>query len=185
MGLATRRLLRDVLGSLGVLAVVGTIAFGLPALDHAVPANRSVPPDQPYRVGGGVVLIPPPGAHLDVSRTRPRTDRGSALFVLGTVKYAVVVSTYAGDLPGAAQRLVRRLHDSGGYRASGPTRTVTTAAGVPGLTGDLRGPGGRHGRYAVYLVADRLVEATATGSAAALALCLPAIDASLATIRGS
>ena len=61
MGLAARRLLRDAWHSLGVVAVVGTIAFGLPAIDRAVPANRSVPLDRPYRVGGGIALVPPAG----------------------------------------------------------------------------------------------------------------------------
>ena len=182
MGLAARRLLRDAWHSLGVVAVVGTIAFGLPAIDRAVPANRSVPLDRPYRVGGGIALVPPAGADLDVSRTRPRTDQGSVLFVIGGVKYAVVVSGWSGDLRDAERRLLRRLHDTAGYTASGPPRPVRTP---PGLAGDLRCPYGRAGRYAVYLIGHRLVEATATGPAAALAVCLPAIDASLDTIRGA
>ena len=41
MGLAVRRLLRETWCSLGVLAVVGTVAFGLPAIDRAVPGTRA------------------------------------------------------------------------------------------------------------------------------------------------
>src|SRR5256885_3226145 len=120
MGLAVRRLLRETWCSLGVLAVVGTVAFGLPAIDRAVPGTRPVPPDQAYVVGGGVSVIPPPGAVLDVTRTRPRTDRGSALFVLGAVRYAVLVSPYTGDLTAAADRLRHRLHDAGGFLPARP-----------------------------------------------------------------
>lgn len=183
MGLAVRRLLREALCSLGVVAVVGTIAFGLPAIDRAVPSTRSVPPDQPYGIGGGVTVIPPPGALLDVTRTRSRTDRGSALFVLGDVRYAVLVSGYSGDLTAAAARLRRRLHDAGGYLPAGPARPVTTLAGISGLAGDLRGPRDRAGRYAVYLVGRRVVEATATGPAGTLDGHLPEVDTSLASIR--
>src|SRR5437870_13759345 len=162
MGLAVRRLLRETWCSLGVLAVVGTVAFGLPAIDRAVPGTRPVPPDQAYVVGGGVSVIPPPGAVLDVTRTRPRTDRGSALFVLGAVRYAVLVSPYTGDLTAAADRLRHRLHDAGGFLPAGPARPVATGAGIAGLAGDLSGPGDRAGRYAVYLLGRLVVEATAT-----------------------
>ena len=47
-GLEICRLLRETWCSLGVLAVVGTVAFGLPAIDRAVPGTRPVPPDQAY-----------------------------------------------------------------------------------------------------------------------------------------
>jgi hypothetical protein len=185
MGLAVRRLWREALCSLGVLAVVGTIAFGLPAFDRAVPGTRAVPPDQPYGIGGGIVVIPPPGAVLDVTRTRPRTDRGTVLFVLGEVRYAILVSPYSGDLTAAAVRLRRRLHDAGGYVPTAPASPVTTASGIAGLSGDLTGPHGRAGRYAVYVVGPRVVEATATGPAGALSGALTAVDASLASIRGA
>src|SRR5215468_787424 len=107
MGRAVRWLLREALCSLGVLAVVGTIAFGLPAIDRAVPDTRAVPAGQPYGVGGGITVIPPPGARLDVTRTRPRSDRGSVLFVLGEVRYAVLVLPYSGGLEAEGARLRR------------------------------------------------------------------------------
>ena len=70
-----------------------------------------------------------------------------------------------------------------GGNGGAATYAVTTLAGISGLAGDLRGPRDRAGRYAVYLVGRRVVEATATGPAGTLDGHLPEVDTSLASIR--
>src|SRR5689334_20560765 len=101
MGWARTRLIRNLLYSLGLLAFVAGTGLGLPALNRALPSNRPVPAGQPYVVGGGVSVVPPPGALLDVTRARPAIDRGTALFLLGGVRYALMVLPFTGDLAAA------------------------------------------------------------------------------------
>jgi len=144
------RVAGNLAGSLAVLGVAGALAFGLPAVDRAVPAGQPLPAGQRYAVGGGVSLTPPPGALLDVTKTRPRADRGSALFLLGPVRYAVVVEPFTGTLAEAEERLRRKITSARGYQATGRERTVTTAAGLVGVQGGYTAPG-RVGRYSVFL----------------------------------
>ena len=47
----------------------------------AAPAERPVPTDRPYVIGGGVTVVPPPGARIDVTETRPTQDAGTVLFI--------------------------------------------------------------------------------------------------------
>src|SRR5512139_3550308 len=99
------RLLRNAVAALGVLAVIMLVAVGLPALDQALPSHRQVPPG-PYQVSAGVSVVPPPGAALDVTGTRPGTDSGKALFVIGgSVRYALVATPYTGTLEEASVAL--------------------------------------------------------------------------------
>jgi hypothetical protein len=183
MGLAAGWLLRNALGSLGVLVVVGAMAFGLPALDGAVAAGRPVSNDVPYRLGGGITVVPPPGAVLDVTGTRPRGDRGTAVFRLGEVRYVLVVTPYAGDVAGAEARLRTKLCGTGRCRAAGPTTLLGQDWRTGWRTGAIEAPEPRGGRYAVRVLTQRLVEVVVTGPAGAVAERLPAIEASLATIR--
>src|SRR5512144_431928 len=113
MGSARAAFLRNALASLAVLAVVGLIAFGIPALNRALPAGRAVPAG-PYDVGGGVTFVPPNGATVDVTGTRPAADRGTALFLVHGVRVAVVVSPYPGTLDAAAARLAGKITKSNG-----------------------------------------------------------------------
>ena len=107
MGPARPGLVRNTVGSLAVLGVVAFFAIGLPYFDHFFPPDRSLPAAA-YVVGGDVSVVPPLGARLDVTRTRPGADRGTALLQWGDVRIAVVVLPYRGDLNGAAQRLDRK-----------------------------------------------------------------------------
>src|SRR5262245_26450811 len=84
--------------SLALLGVVTAFGVGLPALDRAVPAARPVPVDRAYPVGAGVSVVPPAGAELDVTGTRPGADRGTVLFLLGGVRYAITVLPFTGGL---------------------------------------------------------------------------------------
>src|SRR5689334_8808076 len=104
MARVTRRELKNLLGVLGVVAILAGIAFGLPAVDRSLPAQRAVSADQPYEVGAGVTVVPPAGATLDVTETRPGESDGTALFRLGPVRYAIAVRPFRGDLESAASR---------------------------------------------------------------------------------
>jgi hypothetical protein len=170
-------LLRNLAGSLAVLAVAGLIAFGLPAVDRAVPGERPVPAGQRYFVAAGVSLLPPPGALLDVTKTRPGPDRGTALFVLGPVRFAIVVDLFEGTLHDAAARLRRKITASRGYQVTGHETPVTTATGLAGLQGGYTAPG-RAGRYSVFLAGGRAVEVTVSGTEARLRGALTDVEAS-------
>jgi len=177
MGAAPTRLWSNLYGSLAVLAVVGLIAFGLPALDRALPAERPVPAGQRHVVGGGVTVLPPPGAMLDVTKTRPRADRGTALFVLGSVRYVIVVDPFVGTLPAAATRLRQKITATRGYQVAGRETPVATDAGLGGLQGGYTAPG-RAGRYSVFLAGGLAIEVTVSGTDTHLRDALGGIEAS-------
>lgn len=182
MRVAGSPLLWNLLGSLSVVLAVGGLAFGLPAVDRAIPAQRPVVSGQAYLVGGGVTLLPPPGAELDVTRTRRATDRGTALFLLGAVRYAIVVAPFAGGLPEAAARLRAKITDTRGYQVTGGEAEVSTDTGLAGLQGGYSAPG-RGGRYAVFLAAGLAIEVTASGANLELGQALGTIEASTRSIN--
>jgi hypothetical protein len=157
-----RTLTRNTLGSLAVAGVVALIAFGLPLFDRALPAGRAVAAGQPYAVGGRVTVVPPAGSTIDVTRTRPGTDRGTVLFVVEGVRLAIVVGPYRGSLDDAAARLHRKITKSTGYQVTGADEPITTAQGVVGLHGAYSSPG-RLGAYAVFVSNQASVEVTASG----------------------
>ncbi len=181
MRVARGTLLRNLAGSIGVLCTVAGLAFGLPAVDRALPAQRPVG-DGPYPVGGGVTVTPPPDARLDVTLTRPRDTRGTVVFLVGTVRYVIVVAP--------VRRLPRRRHPaaaatrsppSAGTRSPARSSRTSTASGLSGVQGTYAAPG-RGGRYLVFLAGDVAIEVTVAGSAPALRAALGAIEASARTI---
>jgi hypothetical protein len=182
MGRVTRSQLTNLLGALGVVAVLAGLAFGLPALDRTLPSERPVRAGQPYPVGAGVTVVPPPGATVDLSRTRPGDGEGNALFRLGPVQYAIAVRPFDGDLAAAADRLRQRITGTGGYQVTGAQLAVNTATGLAGLQGGYTAPG-RGGRYAVFVVDGLTIEVTVSGAELDLGRTLPAIDASTRTLR--
>jgi hypothetical protein len=163
--------------SLGVLAVLGTLAFGLPAVDAALPAARPVPADQRYPLSRGVSVVPPPHAELDVTATGP----GKALFLLGGVRYLLVVTPFDGSLDDAVAQLRQKITANRGYQVTGPETATVTRQGVPGRQGGYTSPG-REGRYAAYLHAGTAVEVTIAGADLELRAALPALAASVATL---
>jgi hypothetical protein len=175
------RLLPNLLGSVAVLLGLGVLAYGLPAVDRALPAERPVDSARPYPVGAGVTVVPPPGALVDVTGTRPGVERGSVLFVLGAVRYAIAVAPFEGDLDDAAARLRNRITETRGYQVAGTEFGVATATGLPGLQGGYTGPG-RGGRYAVFLVGGLSVEVTVSGTDAELRQVLLAVETSTRSI---
>jgi hypothetical protein len=181
MASARPGLVGNALGSLAIAALVAFIAFGLPQLDHLFPSARPVAAGVRISVGAGVTLIPPPGAVLDASQTRPGELRGTALFVLGTVRYAVVVAPYRDTLTGAAQRLRSQITNRPGYQVAPADRAVRTDTGVDGRAGGYASPG-RIGEYAVFVAHDRSVDLTASGPATDLQSTLPAVEASVRSV---
>ncbi|WP_213456219.1 hypothetical protein [Rhizomonospora bruguierae] len=179
MGVGRR--LGNLLGSAGVLAAVASIAFGLPAVDRAIPAGRPVPAGEPYEIGGGVTLVPPAGALLDVTKSRPGPDRGTALFLIGAVRCAVVAAPFTGTLEEAAARLRDKITATRGYQVTGREADVRTQSGLVGRQGGYTAPG-RGGRYAVYLAGPVVVEVTISGTDLELRDVLRTIEESITTI---
>jgi hypothetical protein len=181
MVLAQRRQVVNLLASGMLAAVVGLIAVGLPALDRALPARRPVS-GMPYLVGGGITVVPPPGSFVDVTRTRPGDDRGTALFLIGAVQYGVSVAPYAGDLTAAVGRLRQRITGTSGYQVTGPEQAVTTGSGIQGLQGGYTAPG-RGGRYAAFVVSGSVIEVTVSADAVDVGRGLPGIESTTRSIR--
>jgi hypothetical protein len=173
-------LLRNAAGSLTVLGVVLAVAAGLPALNRLLPGGLALGPE-PYLVGAGVRVRPPAGAQLDVGRTRPGTDRGTALFTVDGVRYVVVVDRYSGSLPDAAQRLRHKITQTAGYQVTDGELPVRTAEGVPGTRGGYTSPD-RRGGYAVFVARGLVVEVTASGSELQASRVAAAIDHSIASV---
>lgn len=185
MGPARAGFVRNALSSLAVLGVVALVAFGLPLLNRLLPAGRPVP-DAPYRVGAGVSVLPPTGARIDVTGTRPHADRGTVRFVANGVRFVLVVTPFRGTLPQGAARLRHKITKAGGYQVAVGERLVRTVQGVDGVRGVYFAPG-RVGEYAVLVAHDLSVEVTASGPESRQREVSGALDRSLhsVTFRGS
>ena len=182
MGWVTRRQLTNLLAALGIAVVLAGLACGLPALDRALPSDRPVRSDEPYLIAAGVTVVPPRGAVLDVTGTRPGDHEGTALFRIGPVRYAIAVQPFEGTLATAAARLRQRITGTPGYQVTGGQLAVATGSGIHGLQGGYTAPG-RGGRYAVYVADQLTIEVTISGSELDLGRTLPAVEASTRTIR--
>jgi hypothetical protein len=171
------RLLRNGLGSLAILGVIVAISVGLPAVDHALPASRPVTAGARYEIGARVSVVPPPGSMVDLTETRPGSNRGTALFLIGVIRYLVVVSPYQGDLDAAADRLRDKITSTRGYQVTGRESVVTTGSGLTGRQGGYTAPG-RIGRYAIFVVDGLDIEVTVSGTDPALRAALDGIETS-------
>jgi hypothetical protein len=182
MGQVARRQLVNLLAALLVAAVLGTLAFGLPALDRSLDPERPVRSGVAYAVGAGVVVLPPRGATVDVTATRPGDGAGSVLFRVGAVRYSIQVQPFDGTLAAAAARLRDRITGTTGYQVTGGGLAVATATGLTGIQGGYTGQG-RDGRFTVFVTRGRTIEVTVSGTGPDLRRALPAIEASTRTIR--
>ncbi|MCP2325872.1 hypothetical protein HDA40_004379 [Hamadaea flava] len=182
MSTAGTRLLRNLASSVAVLVVILFVAWGLPAINRRVPAGASTVGGRAYAVGGGVVVIPPGQAELDLTNTRPGADRGTALFLIGPVRYVIVVAPFTGDLTAAAAKLRAKITGTRGYQVTGAEDSTTTDSGLTGVQGSYTAPG-RLGRYAVFLSAGRAIEVTVSGAEPDLANLMTGIEASIASIE--
>ncbi|GGK35855.1 hypothetical protein GCM10010124_30650 [Pilimelia terevasa] len=172
---------RNLAGSLALALVAAAVALGLPALDRRLPEARPLTPGLLYHVGGGVRLVPPAGALLDIARARPGRRTGAALFLLGPVRLAVVATPFARDLAAAATRLRDKITARRGSQVTGPEQPYVTAAGLTGLAGGYAGPD-RIGRYVVFVVSGVAVEVTVSGHDAELRATLDHVDASVRSL---
>ncbi|GIH13369.1 hypothetical protein [Rugosimonospora africana] len=175
------RLLRNLLWSLAVLAVLAGLSFGLPALDNAVASARPVPAGVRYDIGAGVSLVPPVGAQLDVAHTVPGEDEGTALFLLGGVRYSVRALPFTGGLDEVTAQLRESITRTRGYQVTGAEMPVRTDAGVAGRQGGYTSPG-RQGRYCAFLAAGTAVEVTFAGGDLELHDSLQALETSVQSI---
>jgi hypothetical protein len=182
MARITRRELMNLLGGFGVVAALAGLAFGLPAVDRALPAERPLRDGTAVDVGAGVSVVPPTGATLDVTGTRPGGSMGSVFFRLGAVQYKIAVRPFDGDLDTAAAQLRQRITGNQGYQVTGAQLAVATADGLHGLQGGYTAPG-RGGRYAVYVGDGRTIEVLISGNDLDLGRTLPQIEASTRTLR--
>jgi hypothetical protein len=181
MGHGRRRLLRNLWASLAVAATLAVIGVGLPAVNSLLPSARAVSAAESYAIAAGVSVRPPADASIDVTQTQPGPRGGAVLFVLGTVRYAIVVTPFIGSLPTAADHLREKITETRGYRVASGYTAVTTAQGVTGRQGTYASAG-RVGRYAVFVAHGLSVEVTVAGSDTALPSALPGIAASIRTL---
>jgi hypothetical protein len=181
MGVGHARPPRYRSGSLTILAVIAAISIGLPAVDHAQPASRTVTTGVPYPVGAGVSVVPPPGSMVDLGTSRFFVDHGRAAFRLGSVRYLVVVGPYLGTVDAAAYWMRERLILSMGYQMTVHDCLVITNSGLIGRQGRYR-TWGRSGLYAVFVVNGLRIEVTASGSDPRLRVELSGIKASIRSI---
>ncbi|GIM97255.1 hypothetical protein [Paractinoplanes toevensis] len=182
MARITGRELKDLVGTFGVVATLAGLAFGLPAVDRAFSAERPLRSGIPVDVGAGVTVVPPSGATLDVTGTRPGDTMGSALFRLGAVQYRIAVRPFDGNLDTAATRLRQRITGTPGYQVTGSQLAVGTIGGLDGLQGGYTAPG-RGGRYAVFVGDGLTIEVIISGNDLDLGRTLPQIEASTRTLR--
>src|SRR3954454_8451159 len=182
MARTTRRELMSLLGALGIVATLAGLALGLPAIDESLPDTRPVSADEPYLIGAGVTVIPPRGATLDVTVTRPGGSTGTVLFRLGSVQYQIAVRPFHGDLRAAGGRLRHRTTATSGYQVPGPQLEVATAGGLDGLQGGFTAPG-RSGRYVVFVADGLTLEVTVSGADLDLGRTLRQIEPSPRTLR--
>jgi hypothetical protein len=181
MATAGTRLLRNLAGSVAVLAILLFVAWGLPAINRMVPGESTVG-GRAYIVGAGVVVIPPEQAELDLTNSRPGADRGTALFLIGPVRYVIVVGPFTDDLAAAAAKLRAKITGTRGYQVTGAEDPAATGSGLTGVQGSYSAPG-RLGRYAVFLSKGRSIEVTVSGSQPELANLMIGIEASIASIE--
>ena len=182
MATAGVRLLRNLASSVAVLAVILFVAFGLPAINRMVPAGSNKIGGRAYGVGGGVIVVPPLDARIDPASTRPGNDRGTVLFLLGPVRYAIVVDPFAGSMEEAASALRTKITSTRGYQVTDGERPYATAGGLVGVQGCYSAPG-RLGRYAVFLSDGRSIEVTVSGAEGDLSGQMTQIEASIASIE--
>ncbi|MFC7764308.1 hypothetical protein ACFQY4_44750 [Catellatospora bangladeshensis] len=178
--MVAHRLVRNLAGAVAVLATLLTVVFGLPALNRAVPTDRSLAGPR-YDVGAGVTVAPPPGARVDASKTRPGSERATVMFLVGDVRYLIVVQPFDGPIGEAAEKLRTKIKATQGYQVTGNEGGIRTTGGLAGVAGGYTAPG-RSGRYAVFLAGEHSIEVTVSGAQLELQRELAGIDGSISSI---
>jgi hypothetical protein len=182
MGYGRQRLFRNLWGTVIVAAAIAAIGLGLPAINDGIPAVRAVAEGKPYLVGAGVTVLPPPGASLDATQTRPGQSIGQVLFYIGSIRYTLVATPYTGSLAEATMHLRSTITAKPGYQVTGPESPIKTRSGVAGKQG-MYSSSGRDGRYAVFVEHGISVQVTLAGNDIDLRHMLPSIESSIRSIR--
>ena len=182
MGHGRRRLLRNLWASLAVAATVAVIGVGLPAVNSLLPAARAVSAAESYAIAAGVSVRPPAGASIDVTQTQPGPRGGSVLFMVGTVRYAVVITPFTGSLADRGRPSAREDHRDAGLPGRRRRDRGDDGAGRDRPAGHVRV--GRAGSVATPSSSRHglSVEVTVAGSDTELPDALPAITASIRTL---
>jgi hypothetical protein len=180
--MVAQRLVRNLLGCAGVLAALAIVVFGLPALDRAVPSDLALADGARYEVGARVTVVPPDLARVDASKTRPGEDRGTVLFMVGSVRYVIVVTPFGGPIEDAAARLRTKIQAIRGYQVTAGEGEVATDSGIAGIAGGYTSPG-KCGRYVVFLTGGLSIEVTVSGAEPELQQAIAGIDASIDSIE--
>jgi hypothetical protein len=118
-------------GCVAVLAAVGALSFGLPAINREIPPQRLISAAEPYGIGLGVEVTPPSHTVVDSRGTNPATNL--VLLVRDGVQYRLQAVAYAGTLGGLAEALRADVAHERGAQAVGPAIPVSTVHGVPGM----------------------------------------------------
>ena len=181
MATARVRLLRNLASSVAVLVVILFVAFGLPAINRLVPADSDTFGGRAYGVGGGITVVPPQDARIDPASTRTGNDRGTVLFLLGPIRFVIVVDPFSGTITDAATKLRTKIMSTRGYQVADGERPYSTTTGLAGVQGGYSAPG-RLGCYTVFLSEGRSIEVTVSGSQRDLAGQMTRIEASIASI---
>jgi hypothetical protein len=133
------RYVADMPGSVGkiagctaILAAVGLLSFGLPAINDEIPSQRLISATEPYGIGLGVEVTPPTHTVVDARGTAPATNL--VLFIRDGVEYRLRASPYPGTAATLADALRGDLAHARGAQAVGPGIALSTAHGVPGVT---------------------------------------------------
>jgi hypothetical protein len=120
----------NIAGCAAVLAAVGALSFGLPAVNRAISSERLISASAPYGVGLGVDVTPPTHTVIDASGTTPSAN--VVLFVRNGVEYRVRATPYSGSLVPFAAALRSEVRHFRGAQALDANKPVSTARGVAG-----------------------------------------------------
>jgi len=170
---------RNLLGGAAVLAVILGVAFVLPAIERAVPADRDAQA-QRLTIADGISVVSPSDAFIG-QRTRAGPTTGSILFLVGHARYVISVEPFEGDVVKASQRLRTKIQSMRGYQVTNPESPVVTNSGLSGLGSQFTAPGSS-GRYVAFVVPGRAVEVTVNVSENDFQHALMPIDSSIASI---
>jgi hypothetical protein len=181
MGVGPARSRHKRSGSLTILALIAAIAVGMPAVDRGLPASHTAAIGVPYPVGAGVTVVPPADSTVDLSVTRPGVTRGTAAFLLGPVRYLVVVGPYSGTVDGAAYWLRDKIISSPGYQVTARECFFATNSGLIGRWGRFIASGWS-GLYVVFVVDGLRIEVTVSGTDPRLNVEMDGIESSMRTV---
>jgi hypothetical protein len=139
----------NIAGCAAVLAAVGAVSLGLPAIDAAIPSQRSISSTTPLVIGPGVSVLPPAHAMLDARGTAPSSNL--VRLDADGLTYRIQVRDYGGPLDRFAAGLRDAIGHRAGPQAIGDETDVRTGDGVPGRAARFTNTDGTSGRYAAYL----------------------------------